>query len=177
MGSKGRWIGHGKGFYPRPALAERFWAKVKKSAGCWLWQGNVNVHGYGVVHVSAKPRKVMYAHRVSMMLAGHELADGACVCHHCDNPVCVRPDHLFIGTRADNNMDRAKKGRSAQTRNPLHVPRGEMRGNVKLTESDVRAIRMARNAGASLADLANQYGVCRQLIHGISVGTRWRHIT
>ncbi len=93
---------------PQP-VAPRFWAKVQKTADCWLWTGALR-NGYG--RFGSPPFR--YAHRVSWEIAHSETLDSSVkVCHHCDNPRCVRPDHLFIGSQADNVRDRASKGRTA----------------------------------------------------------------
>ena len=89
---------------------EQFWAHVRKSDGCWLWTGYVDHRGYG--RLTWRGQNYRLAHRVSYELA-HADPAGLCVCHRCDNPLCVRPEHLFLGTRADNNRDMVAKGRQA----------------------------------------------------------------
>lgn len=99
------------------SFADRFWSKVDKTDSCWLWTGAVNDHGYGQVYVNGK---LAYAHRVALVLSGRQVPPGMFACHHCDTPNCVRPDHLFIGTNADNMRDCANKGRAENmhTKNP-----------------------------------------------------------
>ena len=98
---------------------ERFWPKVEKSDGCWLWRANTNPHGYGQFYLAGKQR---LAHRLSWEFANGPIANGLFVCHRCDNPACVRPDHLFLGTNADNMRDAYRKGR-------LTLPKGGGLGN------------------------------------------------
>jgi hypothetical protein len=91
------------------SLTDRFWEKVEKGDGCWLWKGQIGTPGYGTLSVSHNRKRS--AHRVSWELHYGTVPDGMCVLHRCDNRPCVRPDHLFVGTLLDNNVDCIKKGR------------------------------------------------------------------
>jgi hypothetical protein len=93
-------------------LAVRFWAKVQKSAGCWTWTANHLPKGYGVIGVGAADQGLKLAHRVSWEIHFGPIPAGLFVCHRCDNPPCVRPDHLFLGTVQDNVDDMVAKGRA-----------------------------------------------------------------
>ena len=97
--------------YVKGSVEERFWPKVTKSDGCWEWQGYCLRGGAGTLRVG---NRSLYAARISYEMAYGPIPEGMLVCHKCDNPKCVRPDHLFVGTHADNNKDRAAKGRSVK---------------------------------------------------------------
>ncbi len=90
-------------------LAERFWSKVVRGEGCWIWAASVDDHGYGRFGIGRL--RIEPAHRVAWMVANGPIPDGLSVLHRCDNPPCVRPDHLFLGTQRDNMRDMIAKGR------------------------------------------------------------------
>lgn len=104
-----------RGVWPRPSMEERFWRRVQKTDSCWTWVGSLDGHGYGQIRASG-PRDVtlmiLRAHRYSYELHVGPIPEGLNVCHHCDNPRCVRPDHLFVGTARDNAIDMVRKGRN-----------------------------------------------------------------
>lgn len=97
----------------RGTAAERFWAKVNKTETCWLWTANTVRNRRGVPYglFTRATRKAVTAHRYSYEMAIGPIPDGVIICHHCDTPLCVRPDHLFAGTQGDNMRDAVAKGR------------------------------------------------------------------
>ena len=145
---------------------ERFFEKVRKGQGCWEWTAYKAPTGYGQFYLDGKPK---YAHRLSWELAHGEIPDGMCVCHTCDNPGCVNPDHLFIGTHQDNVADRHQKGRS-------HKPKGSKHGRAKLTEEDVHLIREYLRYGCTHKYIGSLFGVCAPHISRIKHGKLWSHI-
>jgi hypothetical protein len=132
--------------YTTMPAEERFWAKVNKTDGCWLWTGAVMSKGYGTLRMG---KTTQLAHRVSWSVHRGLIHDELCVLHHCDVPLCVNPQHLFLGTREDNNKDRNMKGRSAtgdrngSRKHPESRPhlRGESCGGAKLTWPLIRQVR------------------------------------
>lgn len=92
-------------------MIERFWSKVRKTDGCWEWQACLNEKGYGIFGTGGK--KIDRAHRISYRLLVGPVPNGMFICHHCDNPACVRPDHLFVGTNRDNVDDMLSKSRNS----------------------------------------------------------------
>jgi hypothetical protein len=153
-------------------LAERFWAKVNKTDGCWEWTASRGPKGYGyfVRDGTRRPgRRSESAHRVSWEMAHGPIPEGLYVLHKCDNPPCVRPDHLFLGTKADNNRDMHQKGRNNQ-------PKGEANRRAKLTEDQVRMIRAARAAGRPLKPFAKKYGVHHAIIYAVANRRNWCHL-
>lgn len=155
------------------SLTERFWAKVDKSGECWLWTGPKDRHGYGFIYDSSAHRRGNgsdHAHRVSYRLLVGPIPPGLCVCHHCDNPPCVRPEHLFVGTMGDNMRDRDAKGRCRTGRVP-----GDLNPRAKLTSQQAAAIRSAYSGKrGQQTTLARQYGVSIALIRAVLAGTVWK---
>jgi HNH endonuclease len=91
-----------------PAQIERFLSRVVQIDGCWEWTGRKDIYGYGVVDIGQKSYR---AHRIAWIIEHGSMPANVLVCHHCDNPGCPRPDHLFLGTPKDNTIDRVRKGR------------------------------------------------------------------
>lgn len=147
---------------PRPGWEQRFWQKVQKGPDCWLWTACVDRKGYGML--GKAPIKA--AHRLSYLLAYGDPGDRH-VCHRCDTPACVRPEHLFLGTDADNLADMAAKGRSAW---------GEKNHHAKLTSDDVQEIRRLKRLGRLHRDIASQFGITLSTVSDITRGRSWSQL-
>jgi len=133
---------------------ERFQQYVQRSPGCWEWQGPKwgSNKAYGQCSWFGKPTN---AHRVAYLLYVGAIPRGMSVCHHCDNPACVRPDHLFLGTPKDNTHDAMRKGRL--TKPPLRVP--GHRYEAKTTFADRASIHRLHAEGVALREIARRFGV------------------
>lgn len=156
-------VGHAR----RRATNERFWEKVKKNAvsGCWEWTGTHVGFGHGYFSVGSK--KVL-AHRFSYELHNGPIPDGMFCCHTCDNPTCVNPAHLYLGTHAQNMADMVSKNRHKH---------GSAHHSAKLTEPQVIEIRRKyAQESATQKELANEYGVAPSAIAKIVTRKRWTHI-
>lgn len=151
---------------------KRFWSKVEKTDGCWVWKAACNNKGYGVFYDPRKPNKnkMGYAHRMIYEHAVGPIPEDKEMCHRCDNPKCVNPSHLFVGTRKENMVDCSSKGR---TRNG--VRRGKDNHNTKLNEQAVREIRAVVNP--NVCRLARKYGVTRNPIKQVLDRVTWKHVT
>lgn len=144
----------------------RFWAKVQKGPQCWLWTAGRHIRGdrnnaYGQCYYKGRPRR---AHIVSWALEHGEIPT-LCVLHRCDTPLCVRPDHLFLGTIADNNRDAAHKGH-------LSVARPNRQ---KVTAQDIDVMRARVAAGETYQAVAADFGIARTTASEIIRGLRRRH--
>jgi hypothetical protein len=149
----------------RLPIAERFWSKVEimQPDDCWIWTGAI-VKKYGEFAMNGK---IQSAHRVSWQLTSGTIPEGMNVLHHCDNPPCVNPKHLFLGTNTDNMQDALRKGR-------LNPRTGESCSWSKLKENDVREIRIAYNNGVNYSQLSRKYLVASKTIINIINGKNWR---
>jgi hypothetical protein len=152
-----------KGFAPR-GLEPRFWEKVHKTTrGCWLWSG-ATASGYGVIRAHGS-RRMLSAHRVSYELHRGPITAGMEVCHTCDVKSCVNPEHLFLGTDADNSRDASRKGLLGHgERNPMAV----------LTVEKVALIRRDRAKGLTFRELAKRHGISQGHACNIVNGKRWQ---
>ena len=156
-------------------IEERFWEKVDTTDvnGCWPWLAHRTTDGYGRIAVGGvrsetRPRMAL-AHRVAWEFCYGEIPAGLCVLHHCDNPPCCRPDHLWLGTDQDNSDDKMLKGRAS------HTPsvRGEDQHMAKLTRDDVLQIRQRIEAGEVQAAIAHSYSVSAATICLINKRRNW----
>lgn len=161
-------------FCVEPAYVERFWSKVQKIDGCWEWTGSLNRSGYGAFRT--KDRYVP-ASRYSWFLAHGAIPDEMCVCHRCDNPPCVNPAHLFLGTLADNAHDMIAKGRAKYLQN-FRACQGKGMDNpqAKLDDDKIRAIRSLHIQGLGTRRLARQFNVGRTTIQRTLQGKMWSHV-
>lgn len=156
-------------------LRARFMVKFQTDpiTKCWQWTANKHWSGYGRILTGSRidgSRRYVGAHRVAWELFRGAIPEGLCVCHHCDNPSCVNPDHLFLGTLADNCKDRSQKGRNA-------VALGERNGNAKLSRDQVQEIRRRySDRGVTQKQLGREFGVSRVQIGKIVNGKLWKHI-
>ena len=156
------------------SLEERFWEKVEKTDGCWLWTAYKNADGYGKFRISGKSHS---AHRFSWILHNGpipELPDtdyrGTCVLHRCDTPPCVNPDHLFLGSQLDNMVDRGSKDRQA------HQP-GETNPRAILTELEVSSIRtLYGHGGYTQKELGIKFGCGRSTVSHIVNNKTWKNL-
>ncbi len=150
--------------------AARFWSNVRKGHGdqCWVWAAGTMGRGYGHVRIGGVDTS---AHRLSWTITFGQIQPGLCVCHRCDNPPCIRPDHLFLGTQGENQRDASRKRRLVGNRYAF----GELSARAKLTESEVLQIRAA---SGRQVDIAAAFGVNQQHVSSIKRGVRcWQHLT
>lgn len=146
---------------PKP-WQERFWPKVEKSDGCWLWVGAKDRKGYGKLQIGTlKNPKYVTASRLSYEIANGPIPPGRNVLHSCDTPPCVNPEHLFLGSYADNAADKVAKGRQS---------RGENHPWAKLTNDQVRELRAMDWTVMKPGAIARRYGISyfslRKLLRG-----------
>lgn len=141
------------------------------SSGCWPWPALTNKGGYGIITFHSGD---LLAHRVAYELFSGPIPDQAIICHHCDNPPCCHPNHLYAGTTAENMADMARRGRTNKERPSL---RGERHPQSKLSDADVVEIRRTYASGKStLATLATQYGITFQSVWRIIHRKNWKHV-
>lgn len=158
-------------------IEERFWPKVDFSgaaagSACWEWTGHRLPKGYGLLGRGGRRGGMIYAHRLSWELHFGPIPGGLFVLHKCDNPPCVRPEHLFLGDVVDNGQDMSRKGRWKN-----QDPKGERNGMAKLTAAqvaEIRALVRPNRPHWGREALARKYGVSGQMIYFILNGTNWK---
>lgn len=154
---------------------ERFWRRVRKTSGCWLFEGNGdNGHGYHHMCRSGRDEGHVYVHRFSYEIHHGPIPDGLEVMHSCDVRNCVNPAHLSVGTRRDNIVDMIRKNRHSR----VTGRRGAAHPKAKLTEADVRSIRRRFVSGrqTNARSLSVEYGVTRDQIGRIARRDQWRSL-
>lgn len=151
---------------------DRFWSKANirhDGSSCWQWSGST-AKGYGRFGYSGISRP---AHRIAFTLTHGEIPYGMFVCHHCDNPLCIRPSHLFLGTHDQNMSDMARKKRS---RNGGMAPRGDSHGRSVLTDNEVRQLLLMYSVGWSYLYLSEFFSITRQHVGVLVSGKQRKHV-
>lgn len=159
--------------YPFTPLVERFARKFipEPNSGCWLWTDALDRDGYGRIQIGCGSKK---AHRVSYEIHCGPISDGELVCHRCDNPACVNPEHLFLGSNHDNVADMVRKGRSARVKNPRP---GASNGRATLSEDQaLSALHSVLVQRRSRASVARDIGVGKAAIEKLCAGKTWTHL-
>jgi hypothetical protein len=152
---------------------------------CWIWKGCKNPRGYG--RFTLTKGKMVFTHRLMYELKNGEIPKGMLVCHTCDNPSCVNPNHLWLGTHKENHQDMVSKGRQAGGRgkgsrgrvtiyNLINYSRGSTRPASKLNEEKVKKIKLELLEGKKISSIAKEHNVTTQLIGTIKRGTSWKHV-
>ena len=150
-------------------IAERLWAyvNIRSDEECWHYLGSINAGGYGSIVYKDKP---YIAHRLSYELTYGEIPEGMLVCHHCDNPPCCNPKHLFLGTQSDNMKDMVSKGRAS-------VQVGVNNTNVKLNEADVYNIHILYSNGyMNMSAISRIFKISVSTVQSILRGRSWPHV-
>lgn len=151
---------------------EKFWNKVDLSYedDCWNWLGSLDECGYGRYQINKKRK---FAHRLSYEIEYGPIPDNLLVCHHCDNPKCVNPKHLFLGTNDDNMKDMARKGRANRSSKNIGIENGSH----KLSPEQIIEIReLYSTKTISQSKLGKMYGVSQAVIWKIVTHKNWKHI-
>lgn len=150
------------------SISCRFWSKVNKKSinDCWIWKSYCNKFGYGSFYIK---EQFYRAHRIAYSLKYGKIPKGIFVLHRCDNPSCVNPNHLFLGTQSDNMRDASQKS---------HFPlrKGIKNSRAKLTENDIKKIRQLLEQGMFQKDIGNLFGITQGMIGFIKRGLSWNHI-
>ena len=151
----------------KSSAVDIFWSNIQKSIDteCWIYTKCISTTGYGRIQIN---RKFVFAHRFSYQLHFGDIPDGMFICHHCDNPPCCNPSHLFLGTSSDNSNDMAAKFRN---------DKGEEHWNNKLNQTQVLEIKSLLKNGESVSNIANTYNVHVNTIYDIRNNRIWKWLT
>lgn len=145
---------------------DRLWDRTDRNTDCWMWQGGKDRKGYGLISVNGK---MMRAHRLAWELTYGSIPHGLCVCHHCDHPACINPEHLFVGTNLENMQDKVRKGHPNGG-----IVYGERNGASKLTSLQVEEIRHLHTTGISDRKLAVLFCIGKSQVNRIVNNLNWR---
>jgi hypothetical protein len=151
----------------KPIVADPLWERVYITDTCWLWTGSRTPDGYGRMHRNGD---LVYVHRFVAEATYGQSVTGMKVCHRCDNPPCARPDHLFIGTQADNMRDRDQKGRG------VIAAVGEDNPSARLTESQVLELRTSKKSWPEIKEIAERLNVTPMSVWNAATGRTWKHL-
>lgn len=150
---------------PDSYFAKKFRAQVEKRGGCWKWLGTLKPKGYGLFDGRRDGKRYWSAHRYAYHLLKGPIPKGLHVLHRCDNPSCTNPDHLWLGTNADNHLDKLRKGRQSK---------GRRVNTAKLREHEVLEIF---NSSDSVAALSKRFNIHNSVVYNIRNGKCWSHVT
>ncbi len=156
-----------------PSICARFLEKFEVSDGCWLWNAAKDQNGYGNFSVYGRSRGPVKAQRFSFAYHHQKDPDGFDVCHSCDNPPCINPAHLFLGTHHENMLDSKEKGRMKIA---SKGKKGSLNNQAKLTEVEVMKIIALIGSGVSNSGIARTFNVDRSTIYLIKTKKKWRHL-
>jgi hypothetical protein len=145
---------------------ERFFQKIKKTEACWIWTGRKNWKGYGEVKCNNKSYK---SHRLSWIIHFGCIPEKMCILHKCDNPCCVNPNHLFLGTHQDNMIDMFQKGRGNRAFGTRVTPS-------KLNEEKVRSLRNDFYSGMKRDDILMKYSISKRAMYLVAKRITWKHV-
>lgn len=156
---------------PCTPLEVRLWSRVTFTDECWEYSGARHEFGYGMIGLGGRRGKQTSTHRLVWLIFFGEIPPKIEVLHKCDNPPCIRPDHLFLGTQGDNNTDAKQKGRSRGGSLP-----GTKHPNAKMTEALVISMHEAVASGEPIRQLANRLELPYSTVWGALRGPAWKHV-
>ena len=136
------------------------------NSGCYIWTGASATGNYPQIRLGTE---TWAAHRIAYYLAHGDIPQNLCVCHRCDNTLCVNPEHLFLGTDSDNNLDKVQKGRQISLKGLRHY-------RTHLNEADIRTIFQLRASGFKQKQISERFGISKENVSTILQRRTWRHV-